>query len=230
MNVEDRFGTDALEKRRWIEEDSPWKAQKIHQILSENKANPSSVGEIGCGTGGVLYNLSKFYDKSVEFYGYETYPEAYNACLTKKLDNVHFFCKDLLKEDVYYDVVMAINVFTHVRDYLGFLSELRKKGEYKVFHVPLQVTVMSTLRSRYFQNKPDMQSHLHHFNKDTALGTLKATGYEIVDYFYTSGYLDLPDRARWSNLWNIPVKLLYAINKDLAARVFGGFSLMVLTK
>lgn len=230
MKIENNYGTEALEKRRWIEEDSPWKAQKIYQILSKNNVSPTSVGEIGCGKGGVLFHLAKFYDKSVEFYGYETSSEAFSVCQSKASENIHFFQKDLLKEDVFFDMVMAINVFTHVRDYLGFLSELRKKGEYKVFHVPLQITVYSTLRSRYFQNKPSMQSHLHHFNKDTALGTLKATGYDIIDYFYTSGYLDLPDRARWSNLWNIPVKLLYAINNDLAARIFGGFSLMVLTK
>jgi len=71
---------------------------------------------------------------------------------------------------------------------------------------------------------------LHYFNKDTALGTLKGTGYQIIDYFYTSGALELPHRGRAENLWKLPRKLLYAINKDFGVRMLGGFSLMVLTK
>jgi len=127
-------------------------------------------------------------------------------------------------------VVMAINVFTHVTDYLGFLSRLRQIGEYKVFHIPLKITIYSVLRSRSLQNKDVMRSHLHHFNKDTALGTLQGTGYQIIDYFYTADSIELPNRGRTENIWRIPRKILYAINKDFCVKLLGGFSLMVLAK
>lgn len=221
---------NTLGKRLWHEEDSPWKAQKIFQVLERNDVRPSTVGEIGCGAGGVLYNLASYYNENVEFYGYETSKEGFELSKIKESKNIHYFNEDLLKVDRYYDVVMAINVFTHVRDYLGFLSKLRTKGEYKVFHIPLQVTLYYVMRSRYFQKKEYIRSHYHHFNKETALGTLKGTGYEIIDYFYTAASLDLPNRGQKENLWNLPRKLLYAIDKDFAAKTIGGFSLMVLTK
>jgi len=230
MNTFFNEGTVSLDSRRWIEEDSPWKAQKIHRILEQNNLKPKTICEIGCGAGGVIENLTNNYDKSVQFFGYESYEEGFSLCKKREKINLQYFNKDLLKEDAYYDVVMAINVFTHVRDYLGFLSKLRQKGKYKVFHIPLQVTVYSILRGQHFQKSSSMKSHLHHFNKETALGTLQGTGYEIIDYFYTSGLLELPNRGPKAKFWKLPTKFLYWINKDFAARMLGGFSLMVLTK
>jgi len=230
MNIDFDYRTDSLGQRNWHEEDDPWKAQNIHKILSKNEINPKTVCEIGYGAGGLLLNLADYYDKDVNFYGYETSEEAYKISKPKEKENVHYYYKDLLKEDAYHDVVMAINVFTHVRDYLGFLSKLRTKGDYKVFHISLQITLYTVIRSQYFQTKEYMRNQLHYFNKDTALGTLKGTGYQILDYFYTSHSLDLPNPEGKDKLWKIPRKILSAINPDLASKLLGGFSLMVLAK
>jgi len=230
MRFEYEYGIDSLGKRNWHEEDDPWKAQNIYKILDKNKIQPNNICEIGYGAGGLLVNLANYYDKNVDFYGYETSEEAFEIAKSKEQENIHYYLKDLLKTDAHYDVVMAINVFTHVRDYLGFLSQLRPKGEYKVFHIPLQITFYSVLRSRYFANKEYMRSSLHHFNKDTALGTLQGTGYEIIDYIFTSRSLDLPDPQGKDKLWKIPRKIMHAINPNLAAKLLGGFSLMILAK
>lgn len=230
MNINYEDGTESYDNRRWHEEDSPWKAQKIDQILRRNKITPQSVCEIGCGAGEVLHSLASYFDESVIFSGYETSEEAFEICKRKEQQNINYYLKNLLKEDAYFDVVMAINVLNHVTDYLGFLSQLRLKGEYKVFQIPLETTVYSVLRSSYFEKKYADGSHRHSFSKDTALGTLKGTGYQIVDHFYTSGALELPNRGPKEKLWKLPRKLLYVINKDLGVKMLGGFSLMVLAK
>ena len=230
MNINYEDGTESYGNRRWHEEDSPWKAQKIDQILRRNKITPKSVCEIGCGAGEVLHSLASYFDESVIFSGYETSKEAFEICKRKEQQNINYFLKNLLKEDAYFDIVLAIDVFTQITDYLGFLSKLRLKGEYKVFHIPLEMSVYSVLRSYSFQKKQTNGSQLHYFNKDTALGTLIGTGYQIVDHFYTSGALELPNRGRKENLWKLPRKLVYSINKDIGAKMFGGFSLLVLAK
>jgi ubiquinone/menaquinone biosynthesis C-methylase UbiE len=230
MNFEYDYRPDSPGERNWHEEDDPWKAKNIHKILGKNDINPKSICEIGYGAGGLLQNLAAYYKNDVTFHGYETSEAAYNISKPKEKENIHYYFQDLLKEDAYYDVVMAINVFTHVRDYLGFLSQLRKKGEYKVFHISLQITLYTVIRSQYFQSKDYMRSQLHYFNKDTALGTLKGTGYEIIDYFYTSRALDMPNPQGKEKFWKTPRKILRSINEDLAAKLLGGFSLMVLAK
>ncbi len=223
-------GSEVFAGNRWHEEDSPWKAKNIFKILEKNNLVPKSVCEIGCGSGEVLHDLASFFDDSTKFVGYETSAEAFAICKTKEEANVRYELANLLALDVHYDLVMAINVLNHVTDYLGFLSQLRSKGEYKVFHIPLETTVYSVLRSSHFQKRITEGTYRHSFSKETALGTLKGTGYEIVDYFYTSSALELPNLGSKDKFWKLPRKLLYAINNDFGVKVLGGFSLMVLAK
>jgi hypothetical protein len=67
---------------------------------------------------------------------------------------------------------------------------------------------------------------LHHFNKETALGTLQYAGYEIVDYFYPSN-LAISRLARLAK----PVRTaFFKFYPDLAVRLFGGYSLLILAR
>ena len=72
--------------------------------------------------------------------------------------------------------------------------------------------------------------HLHYFTRETALATLVDSGYVILDFFYTAGILDLPSKTLKSRISRIPAKLFYKLNQDLAAKLTGGFSLLVLAK
>ena len=72
--------------------------------------------------------------------------------------------------------------------------------------------------------------HLHYFMKDTAIASLEDSGYEVLDYFYTPTTLDLPQHTLKSKLAIWPRKLMFFINKDMAAKLLGGFSLIVITK
>ena len=129
-----------------------------------------------------------------------------------------------------FDIVMAIDVFEHVEDCFGFLRKLKEKAEYKIFHIPLDLSVQTVLRSSPIIHGRKSVGHIHYFTKETALETLKDTGYLIIDYFYTGGSLELPNRGWKANILKIPRKLAFLLNKDLAVRLLGGYSLMVLAK
>jgi hypothetical protein len=124
---------------------------------------------------------------------------------------------------------MAIDVFEHVEDYFGFLRSLREKGTYKVFHIPLDLSVQTVLRSSPIIKHRSSIGHIQYFTKETVLATLKDTGYDVVDYFYTNGS-ELPNRGWKANLLRIPRRILFSIDADLTVTVLGGFSLMVLAK
>jgi hypothetical protein len=72
--------------------------------------------------------------------------------------------------------------------------------------------------------------HIHYFTKETALAALVDTGYEVVDYFFTAGMVELPGKPLKSRILNIPRKLMFKLNKNLTARILGGYSLLVLAK
>ena len=90
------------------------------------------------------------------------------------------------------------------------------------------MSVQGVLRCRPIVVGRATAGHLHYFMKDTALLTLRDAGYTVVDWFYTpcgdQGTSLRSRLARW------PRRLAGRISADLAARVLGGYSLLVLAK
>jgi hypothetical protein len=74
--------------------------------------------------------------------------------------------------------------------------------------------------------------HIHMFTAEMALAVLKDTGYQVTDSFFTAGGLELEKNQRRLRtvLANWPRRVLGKINPRLAARIFGGYSLLVLAK
>lgn len=224
-------GTYLANNPSWHEEDSLWKARKISEIIRKNSLEPRTICEIGCGAGEMLNQLSDQYADDRAFFGYEISPQAFELCRKKSKPNLTFKLANLLNDaEAYFDIVMAIDVFEHVEDYFGFLRTLKKRGEYKIFHIPLDLSVQTVLRSSPIISVRKSVGHIHYFTKETAMETLKDAGYSIIDHFYTAGSLELPNRGWKANIAKIPRKLAFSLDEDLAVRLLGGYSLMVLSK
>lgn len=212
----------------WGVEDSPWKAAQISTILSKNRIAPKTIGEIGCGAGEILKQLSFSYPDT-EFYGFEISPQAFELSKNRSSEKIQFHLKNLLDEDKFFDTLLCIDVFEHVEDYFGFIRQIKNKAEYKIFHIPLDISVLSVIRTQMMVAREGV-GHLHYFSKETALATLKDCGYEIIDSFYTTAFNDIPAKKLRTHLARIPRKLLYGISHDWGARLLGGSSLLVLAK
>jgi len=210
--------------------DSPWKARQILTMLDRHTIRPTSVCEIGCGAGEILRQMQLQMDEKTRFFGYDISPQAIEICRQKENDRLSFFCEDLLlKKTDPFDVLLCIDVFEHIEDYMGFLRTLQPKAKLKIFHIPLEMNGVSVLRgSPILQNRKSV-GHLHYFMKETALATLRDTGYTVLDYFYTRAGIDRA-RGLWATLAKAPRLLLAAINRDFGARALGGFSLLVLAE
>lgn len=170
-------------------------------------------------------------ESKVSFVGYEISPDAFELCKQRKTDRLDYKLADIHEDSsVYYDVVMAIDVIEHVEDYFGFLRSLKEKGEYKIFHIPLDMTVQAVLRMSPILYARKKVGHIHYFSKETALETLKDTGYEILDWFYTFASIELKNLPFMWRLLKLPLKIGYKINLKLTTRIAGGCSLMVLAK
>ena len=221
-----------LEKNKdWHVSDSPWKAGNIFKIIQRNQLKYDTVCEVGCGAGEILKQLSYKMPQDVKFEGYEISPQAYELSKSRENDRIKFHLKDLLEEDesVKFDIAMAIDVFEHVEDEFEFLRKLRTRAKYKIFHIPLDITINGILQDKFMVGRKTV-GHINYYTKETALATLEDTGYKIMDYFYTADSLELPRKTFKSKLAKVPRKLLFNVNSDLTVKIFGGFSLMVLAK
>jgi D-arabinose 1-dehydrogenase-like Zn-dependent alcohol dehydrogenase len=215
----------------WHEEDSPWKAGKISNLLNKNNISAQSICEVGCGAGAVLYYLSKLMPSNITFVGYEISQQAHQKSQKYSAQsNITYYLNDFSKEITCYDVCMLIDVFEHIEDYLGFLKMLQPRGQYKIFHIPLDLSIQNLLRPNSFINARKNLGHLHYFTKEIALDMLCSIGYEVIDYQITSSANDTPTKSLKRKIVKYPRSFLYSINQNIAARILGGCSLLVLAK
>ena len=211
-------------------EDSAWKARQILKMIAKHGLAPRTVCEVGCGAGEILKQLQPALPPETEFTGYEISPQAFALCKQRENQRLRFFQQDLVAGEVPpYDLLLCIDVFEHVDDYLGFLRNLRSQARQKIFHVPLDLSVQSVLRRAPLLLERRQAGHLHYFTKETALATLRDTGYTLLDWSYTPGAIAHP-RSSKAKLASWPRQLFSALNRDLTVRILGGYSLLVLAE
>ena len=214
----------------WHVEDSPWKAVQIDKIISRNSLSPNTVCEIGCGAGEILKQLSLMQQyNEVQFSGYEISDDAYDLCKQRTSKRLTFYKKDLIEDEKSFDILLCIDVFEHVENYMGFIRGLKEKGKLKVFHIPLDLSVSNIIRGRLMYAR-DSVGHLHYFTPDTAIATLTDCGYEIIDTMYTPSFADLPSKSWKAKLIKLPRHILFKISPKLLSTLINGVSLMVLAK
>lgn len=231
-NVKELYESGAYAQKNpsWHEEDAPWKARHIEDIIRTNHIASRSICEVGCGTGEILLNLSRQFPES-QLCGYEISRHAFERAQAKTTGRVRFVFGDILEANVSgFDVVILADVIEHVENYIAFLKQLKNVAEFKILHVPLDLSVQSLFRSRPIMNLRASVGHIHYFYKETILSTLRDCGYEVLDHRYTASRLELPRQALSSRLMRVPRRIAYSIDRDLAVRVFGGYSLLVLAR
>jgi SAM-dependent methyltransferase len=214
----------------WHAYESPFKVTHILQMLRKNRLQPKTICEVGCGAGEVLKLLQERMGGACRFWGYDISPQALAMCESKANKKLQFKLADISREDdSYFDLLLVLDVIEHVEDYLGFLGGIRPKSDLKIFHFPLDLSVQALVRQRGLLNRRELYRHLHYFTKETALETLKDTGYDVIDYCYTPRCIEMANEVA-TKLAILPRKLWFALNQDLAVRVLGGYSLLVLAR
>lgn len=213
----------------WHAMDSRWKAERIADLLSRNGVAFESCVEVGCGAGQILAHLAaRLPEKS--YVGYDVSSDA--ASLWRRLppSPVSYRHGDFTSTTDHYDLLLLIDVFEHVEDYMGFLRKLSARARWFVFHIPLDMHISALLRDRQLHVRRQV-GHLHYFSRATAMATLEDTGYRIVEAEYTNLSQETQEgRRTLTGLANLVRAGVQAISTDLAAKLLGGYSLLVLCR
>jgi SAM-dependent methyltransferase len=218
----------------WHTSDSAWKAARVLKLIQKNNLRPKTIFDIGCGAGGVLAELQKKMPLDVELIGYDISPQAIMLARKNEKERLKFFGIDFsASKGASADLLLLLDVLEHVPDYLGFLQSLQGRAEWFIFHIPLDISVQSTRKKS--QTIMDMRTqfgHLHYFNKETALATLRDAGYEITDYFYTDDKdgFECKNKTLKARVIRGLRRLTFRWDPDIAAFLFDHFNLLVLAR
>jgi len=232
----------------WHIHTSRWKAESILQIMRQNKIDPSSVCEIGCGAGEILRLMQKQLDPQALLVGYDIAPKAIQLAQTRENEHLHFHLGDFVQEvgNDTYDLILIVDVLEHFENCFQLLRDIKPKSTYKILQLPLDISALSVILNELIQYR-HATGHLHFFTKDIALEILRDAGYTIRDMFYELRPFENPwswHEARLHPikipimllkllrrvLYRVPRQLLFALHPDFAVRLLGGWRLLVLVE
>lgn len=233
-NIESRYldGAYLTNNPTWDREDASWKAGNVAALLADHKIEPAYLCEVGCGHGDVLKHLRKALPRT-RMTGFDISPQASqfwraddpaDAGLDFIMGDFHRINRD------HYDVLLMLDVFEHVRDPFTFLEASRSAATHFVFHIPLDLSASSVIRSGRLMEVRRKVGHIHYYTKDLALATLQDSGYDVLEWRYTGASLRSPNRSFKTRLAAMPRRLVFAVNRDFGARLLGGETLVVLAK
>lgn len=216
----------------WGIKDAKWKADVISKLLRKNNLIPHEIIDVGCGAGGILERLSQDIGNKAQLSGYDISPQAIALSKNCESERLHFYNEDISRnKSIHTELLLMIDVLEHVTDYYGFLDDLKTKSNHFVFHIPLDLCCRSILKPHILLQQRDAVGHIHYFSKEMVLWALKDKGYRIIDWIYTKPLIDVypPDSFK-RRIKKILRNLSFSINKDLSAKLWGGYSMMILAK
>jgi SAM-dependent methyltransferase len=224
-------GTYLQKNPQWHTEESLWKAENVLRMLHRQMIAPRTICDVGCGAGEVLKQLQQRLTNDCDLLGCDVSPQAIELCGSRSHGKLHFLLGDVTKiADRFFDLILVLDVIEHLEDYFSFLRNIKERALYKIFQIPLDLSVQTVLRVTPLIRDRQRYGHIHYFNKETALRLLVDLGYQIIDYFYTAVALDLPSTSFKNLVMRLPRRLLYSVNMDMAVRLLGGYRLLILTR
>jgi SAM-dependent methyltransferase len=208
-------------------EDAQWKAGQIERMIRRRGLRFQSAAEVGCGSGEILANLSIAFPKAT-FLGCDIAPSLRALWSERENARVRFHCGDFFEGNDTFDLLLMIDVFEHVPDYMGFLTAARERARHHIFHIPLELSAQGILRDVPMRAREDV-GHLHYFSRTTALATLADCGYAVLESVYTNAAIDRA-KTRRAKALNVVRKPMYRLFPELTVRLLGGWSLLVLAE
>jgi Methyltransferase domain len=234
ITATDRYTDGRYLKKQpdWHVGDSPWKAAHVLAMLARHNLTPKTICDVGCGAGEILVQLHRHLPPDVRFTGFEVSPQAQGLCAARRAERLDYRRGDAFTAGEHYDLALMMDVVEHVEDSYGFLRKLRGLAEYKVMHIPLDLSAYAVLGPTLMRGRESI-GHIHYYTRATALALLRETGYDVLDSCYTFGAIYSPGqrgRSLPATALRLARHAVFLLNKELCVRLLGGASLLVLAK
>jgi cyclopropane fatty-acyl-phospholipid synthase-like methyltransferase len=214
----------------WDSGDSPWKAERVADMIRAHSLEPSTVVEVGCGAGGVLVGLRRHLPEA-GMTGFDIAPDLRRYWEGQADSGITFELADYLATShPVPDLTLVLDVLEHLADPFDFLSRLKNRSRDVIFHIPLDLSAMSVARETPLMLVRRKVGHLHFYTKALALEMIEECGFEVVEARYTGAAFSAPQRGREARLVGLLRRVAFSTLGDLGVRLLGGETLLVLAR
>ena len=224
-------GRYAIDNPDWHEADAPHKARALANMIRFSGLHPSTVADVGCGTGGVLWHLVQILGEDLPhtaWEGWDVAGEAIRRARKREGGRLHYVKGDFLASERRVDLLMAIDVVEHVADDVGFLQALRSRADWFLFRFPLDLSAWDLVRPGRLVNARTRYGHRHVYTRELVLLTLQDAGFEVEHVVYDR--VPPPRETVRQRAVDAFRRGVHQVAPTLAARWLGGFSLLLLAR
>ena len=229
-------GEYSRKNHNYHNEDADYKWNNFLKILKISNINfneINSIADVGCGSGKILIEAKKsnLFNSKCIFEGYDLNPDAIQLA-KENYEQISFNNEDFININTNKkDLIIAADVFEHIQDPYNFLSKLKEKGDFFLFNIPLEISLLSMIRIKnIFKDSYNNVGHLHFYTKRTSLLLLESIGIDVINYNLVNNRSQ--DFKNKKNLRSLPINILQYLlglfSKNLTCSIFGGYSLVVL--
>ncbi|HEY0678264.1 MAG TPA: class I SAM-dependent methyltransferase [Chitinophagaceae bacterium] len=212
----------------WDGEEAVLKAGWINEMIIKHRIPANEIVEAGCGSGRILAELAKAYPTS-RLTGYDISPKAIAIAKELESENISFYEADMITAyPGKADLLLLIDVLEHVPDYYGLLEGLHAKASYFIFHIPLDLSCQSLLKSQLLYQQRQHSGHIHYFSKEMVMWMLHDTGYQVMDWSYTKPVSDSgPNPSVKGKTKKALRNISFNLSKEQAVKWWGGYSMLI---
>ncbi len=204
----------------WHESDAPFKVAGLVRFVRDIGWKPTSVVDIGCGTGRVLQGVCR--ELGATGVGVDVAGEA--IARTPSEEGLTYRVGDVADAGTA-DMVMAIDVVEHVADDIAFVARLAKVAPHILLRIPLDISALDALRPARMLAARQEWGHRHVYTVDLAHALVRDAGLTIVQsrtdrvpVAASSTRGKVSDRAR---------QIVHSLAPLSATRWLGGYSLLI---
>jgi SAM-dependent methyltransferase len=177
----------------WLRRGATEKVNSIERLLRKSGIRPTTILELGCGTGAVIQECQK--RGLAQKYIAADYSEEAIQYLKRQAPNIETLCTDITVPGAFNgqaDVVILSHVLEHLEAPAEFLQSLRRiEFSYLIAEVPLEDLFAGKVKSWLWDRTRNTSGHVQFFTSHTFTHLLTSNHFKVVD---TRTYVPILDR------------------------------------
>ncbi len=180
----DKYDADVKRHSEWLDRGAQGKTKSVLYLLNRNQVSPTSILELGCGTGSILRNLEKR-KIGAELFGIDFSSDAIQY-LKSMSNTIHCAVGDITDSinefgRRSYDVILISHTLEHLERPIELLESIKQLNfNFLICEVPLEDLFFGKLKAVINDRTKNSAGHVQFFSRRSFRTLAEKTNYVIL--------------------------------------------------